>query len=69
MINNVVDEILINEPKKVSAANHKAPEFLESDYDENDLYQVENTSLEDTKSFLTDVSVHLNTKVHMILKT
>ena len=37
------------ESKKVSAVNHEAPEFLESDYDENDLYQVENTSLDKTK--------------------
>ena len=64
-----MDDILLNETKKVSAMNHEAPEILENYYDENDLYQVENMSLEDTKSFLTDVSVHLNTKVHMILKT
>ena len=25
----------MNEPKKVSAVNHEAPECLESDYDEN----------------------------------
>ena len=37
------------ESKKVSAVNHEAPIFLESDYYENDLYQVENTSLDDTR--------------------
>ena len=41
VINNTVDKILLNETKKVSAANHEAPEFLDSDYDENDMYQVE----------------------------
>ena len=37
------------ESKKVSAVNHEAPELLESDYDKNDLYQVENMSLDETK--------------------
>ena len=40
IINNVVDEILLNETKKVSAAR-EAPECLESDCDKNHLYQVE----------------------------
>ena len=40
IINNVVDEIQITESKKVSAVNHDAPEVLESDYNENDLYKV-----------------------------
>ena len=39
-INNVEDDILWNEPKIVSAVNHEAPVFLESDYNENDLYQM-----------------------------
>ena len=45
--------------------NHEAPGFLESEYDEKDLYQVENMSLDETKEKLTDVSVRLNKKVHM----
>ena len=44
-----MDDILLNETKKVSAMNHEAPEILENYYDENDLYQVENTSLDETK--------------------
>ena len=44
-----MDEILLNETKKVSAVNHKAPYILENDYDENDLYQMENMSLDETK--------------------
>ena len=49
--------------------NHEAPEFIESDYDANDLYQVENMSLDETKvKIYTDVSMRLNTKVHMWLK-
>ena len=37
------------ESKKVSAINHEAPGFLESDYNENDLYQLENMSLDETE--------------------
>ena len=48
IINNVVDEIPLNETQKVSAAR-EAPEFLESDCDENNIYQVEKISLEETK--------------------
>ena len=39
IINNVVDEILLNETKKVSAAR-EVRNFLEPDYDYNNLYQV-----------------------------
>ena len=38
----------MNEPKKVSAVNNEAPECLENDYDDNDLYQGENMSFEET---------------------
>ena len=55
----------MTEPKKLSAVNHKAPEILESDYNENNLYQVENMSLDETKEKLTDISVRLNKKVHL----
>ena len=51
IINNVVDEILLNETEKVSAAS-KAPECLDSDYDENNIYRVEKMSLEETKENL-----------------
>ena len=50
--------------KKVSAVNHEAPEFFDSDYYDNDPYQVENMSLDETKETLNDVSVHLNMKDH-----
>ena len=43
-----MDEILLNETKTLSAVNHKAPTFLENDYNENDLYQVENMSPDET---------------------
>ena len=39
IINNVVDEILLNETKKVSAVR-EARNFWDSDYDDNNLYQV-----------------------------
>ena len=51
IVNNTVDEILLTENQKVSAAR-EAPEFLDSDYDENDLYQVYKMSLEETKEKL-----------------
>ena len=62
----MVDELRMIESKKLSAINNEAPEFLESDYAENDLYQVENMSLDETKEKkMNDVSVRLNMKVHM----
>ena len=44
----MVDEILMNETQKISATR-EAPEFLDSDYDENNLYQVKMMNLEETK--------------------
>ena len=49
--NNVVDDILLHETQKVSAAK-EASEFLDYDCDENCLYQVERMSLEETKEIL-----------------
>ena len=40
-------EIILTQ--KVSDTNHEAPEFLDSDYDVNNLYEVDKMSLEDTK--------------------
>ena len=57
----MVDEILLNETRKVGAVNHEAPNVLENDYNKNELYQVENMSLDKTKEKLTEVSVRLNT--------
>ena len=51
IINNVVNDILLNETQKVSYVR-ESPEFLGSDYDENDIYQDERMSLEDTKNKL-----------------
>ena len=48
IVNNVVNEILLHETQKVIAAR-EAQFVLEYDYDENDLYQVERMSLEETK--------------------
>ena len=36
IVNNSVDEVLLTQ--KVSSTNHEAPEFLDYDYDANDLY-------------------------------
>ena len=46
-----MDEILLHENKKVITAK-EAPENIQSDFDENNLYQIENMSLEDTKEKL-----------------
>ena len=43
--------MILNEIQKVSA-DREVPEFLDSDCDENYLYQVEKISLEDTKEKL-----------------
>ena len=45
-----MDEIRLTQ--KVYATNHEAPEFLDSDYDANNLYKVEKMSFEGTKENL-----------------
>ena len=50
IVNNAVDGILLTQ--KLRATNIEAPEFLDSDYDANDLYDVDRTSLEKTKEKL-----------------
>ena len=44
----MVDEILLHKTQKLNAAR-EAPEFWDSGYYENKLYQVERMSIEDTK--------------------
>ena len=68
IVNSMVDEILLHE-KKVSAAK-EAPEFLESDYDDNKLYQVDNTAFVETRETLCNVSMRFNAnrKINMGLK-
>ena len=46
-----MDKILLHENEKLSAAK-EAHEKVESDFDENELYHIENMSLEDTKEKL-----------------
>ena len=48
IIKNVVDDILLNETQKLGA-EREAPELLDSDCNDNNLYQVDKTSLEETK--------------------
>ena len=47
IVNSTVDEILLKEKRKVSA-EREAPENIESHFDENEMYQIDNMSLEDT---------------------
>ena len=42
-----MDETLLT--RKLSATNHDAPAFMDSDHDANDLYKVDKMSLKDTK--------------------
>ena len=64
-----VDEILVNENEK-GIATKEAHENVESYFDDNKLYQIDNMSLEDIKKKLSDVSVSFNAnlKIHMGLK-
>ena len=48
IINNAVGEILLNETQRVSA-EREAPEFLDSDCNDNYLYQADKINLEETK--------------------
>ena len=43
IVNNAVDEILLTQ--KLSDTNHEASELLDSDYDVNNLYEVDKMSL------------------------
>ena len=63
-----MDEILLHETQKVSAAK-EAPSFLEYDYDDSKIYQVGNMNLEETNIKLNDVNMRLyaKIKVHMVL--
>ena len=60
-----MNEILLNETQKVSATNHEAPEFLDSDYYFY-WHQVDKMIIEETKEYMTEVSVRLNTKIKFI---
>ena len=64
-----MDEIILNETQKASAAK-EALEFLYPYYYEKNIYQVERMSLEETKGNLNDTSVTLNLKlkIHTGLK-
>ena len=42
----------MNESKKLSALNHKAPEILDSGYNENNMHQVDKMSLDETKEII-----------------
>ena len=44
IVNNAVDEILLTENQKVCSAR-EASEFLDFDYDDNDMYQVDKMSI------------------------
>ena len=48
IVNSAVDEILMQENQKLSAETG-AHENIESYFDESELYQIENMSLDDTK--------------------
>ena len=51
MVNIAADEILLHKNQKVSAKK-EGHENVESNFDENKLYQIDNMSLDDTKEKL-----------------
>ena len=51
IVNSMFDEILLHENQKLSAAK-KASENIESNLDENKLYQIDNMILDDIKEKL-----------------
>ena len=65
-----MDELILKGNNKVSA-EYEAHENIESEIDENDLYQIDNMSLEKKKKIQNGVSVRLkaNLKIHMRLKS
>ena len=64
IINSVVDETLLNLTQKVSATR-EALIVLDSDYDENNLYQAEKIFLNRLKKNLNGVSVRLNANLNI----
>ena len=61
IVNSLFDEILLQENQKVSTENW-TKENIESDSDENELYQINSMSLDDKKTF-NGVWVRLNTNL------
>ena len=49
IVNSAVDEIIVQENNKVSAWT-ESQEVIESEFDKNDLYQIDNMSLEKRKA-------------------
>ena len=70
IVNSAVDEIILQENNKVSAGT-EAQEIIESEFDENDLYWIDNMSLEEKRKNLNYISVRLiaNSKMHIRLKS
>ena len=68
--NNGVNDILLNETQQVSDVR-EAPDVLNSDCDENDLYQVKKMRLENTreKLELRKCAFEWEQKIHMGLKS
>ena len=48
ILNSAVNKFILHKTQKLSAAK-EAPEFLEYDFDDKKLYQIEKMSLKDTK--------------------
>ena len=69
IVNSAVDEIILQEDNKVSAGT-EAQEIIESEFDENNLYRIDNMSLKEKRKNLNYISVRFNTKskMYIILK-
>ena len=69
IVNSAVDEIILQENNKLSDGT-EAQDIIESEFDDNDLYWIDNMSLEEKKVNVNYISVCLdaNSKRHIILK-
>ena len=70
IVNSEVDEIILQENDKVSAGT-EAQEIIESEFYDNYLYRIDNTTLKEKKENLNYISVsfNANSKIHIILKS
>ena len=70
IVNSTVYEIILQEDNKVSP-EIEAQDIIESDFDDNYLYRIDNMSQKEKKENLNYISVSLNAKSrsHIILKS
>ena len=70
IVNSAVDGIILQENNKLSDGT-ESQEIIETEFDENDLYRIDNVSLEEKKKNLNCIRVRLNANstMHIRLKS